>query len=176
MRPNFTEVLDKTLKEEGGFANNPSDPGGATMKGITLATYRSFVGRPDASVEELKNIDPKVVETIYYKLYWEPMRCNDLPAGLDAAVFDFGVNAGTKRSIIVLQRVLGVADDGLIGPGTMKALDGLDVKEAIVKFSESRRDFYRGLKLFPTFGKGWLSRVDRFEPFCLYLLEKCGSA
>ena len=176
MRPNFTESLAQTLKEEGGFSNNPSDPGGATMKGITLATYRSFVARPDASVDELKNIDPKVVETIYYNRYWEPMKCNDLPAGLDAAVFDFGVNAGTKRAIIVLQRVLGVADDGVIGSGTLEALDGLDVKKAISAFCESRRDFYRGLKLFPTFGKGWIARVDRVEPFCLDLLDKCSSA
>lgn len=162
MKENFKESLALVLKHEGGYVDHPADPGGATMKGITLATFSAFKKKPMTKAE-LRAISDADVETIYKTGYWDTMRCDDLPAGVDLLAFDMAVNKGVNRATRLLQQAAGVRDDGVLGPMTLAAIRKMPAKDLIVKVSEGRRDFYRSLKTFPVFGRGWLRRVDETE-------------
>jgi lysozyme family protein len=162
MRYNFPYALAFTLKQEGEWSDNPRDPGGATMKGVTLLTFSKYLGR-QATKDELKDISFAQLSDIYKKMYWDVCRCDDLPSGLDMAVFDLAVNAGPSRSIKILQGVCGVERDGIIGPATLSAVKEIRPGAILSDISAARRDFYRSLKSFPDFGKGWLRRVDDCE-------------
>src|SRR6185437_12070982 len=118
MDANFTTCLTFTLQAEGGFVDNPADPGGATNMGITLATYRTYADAPTAGVLQIQDLSRSEASSIYRTLYWNPIRGDSLPAGVDLSVFDFGVNAGIFGSVRLLQRALGFsgsAVDGCIG-------------------------------------------------------------
>jgi len=158
MQSNFSKCLAFTLKQEGGWSDNPRDPGGATMRGVTLATFSEWLGR-QATKEELKAISDQQVQSIYKTKYWDTCKCDDLPAGIDLVVFDFSVNAGPSRAAKTLQGVCGIARDGLVGPMTLKALKEYSPTSVISDYNIARRDFYRGLASFQDFGKGWLRRV-----------------
>jgi len=160
MRYNFKYCLEQILEHEGGFVNHPKDPGGATNKGVTLATYRGYLGR-DATVEELKNISREELEAIYKFRYWDPVSGDKLPAGIDLSVFDMAVNAGPAKSIKLLQRALGLPTDGIIGPKTLTAIGSNKGLEVIDRFAVERLKYYRGLSHFSTFGKGWERRVEK---------------
>jgi lysozyme family protein len=147
------------LRHEGGWSDHPQDPGGATMQGITLANYRRFV-KPNATKADLRKITPEVVAQVYRQQYWEPIRGDDLPAGLDFAMFDYAVNSGTGRAPKVLQRILGVPVDGKIGPKTLAAIKNHSVNSLIDALCDERMAFLRRLKTFPTFGRGWTRRVS----------------
>jgi hypothetical protein len=118
MKENFEQSLQYVLVHEGGFADHPSDPGGATMKGVTLATFRRHFGA-NKSVNDLKNITQAQLEQIYRSGYWDKCRCDQLPSGVDYAVFDGAVNSGPGRSAIWLQGAVGAVRDGGIGPNTL---------------------------------------------------------
>ncbi len=125
MADTFAASLAFTLQQEGGFSDDPNDPGGATNYGITLGTLRTYTGNPDLGVADIQNISMDTVQAIYGADYWNRMRCDALPAGVDLMVFDHGVNAGTGRSAMVLQQALGLtgaAVDGSIGPHTLAAV------------------------------------------------------
>lgn len=162
MRSNFQRSLDLVLAHEGGFVNHPKDPGGATNLGITIGTLSEHLGRP-ATVADVKGIPMETVEAIYENNYWDRARCYDLPLGLDYAVFDFAVNSGVSRAVRMLQRVLGVKEDGVIGAKTMAALADEDVPALITHLCDARMAFLRGLKHWRTFGKGWTIRVEAVE-------------
>ena len=156
---NFARSLPLVLKHEGGFANHPDDPGGATMKGVTLATFRRY--KPGASVADLKAISNEMLGRIYRDGYWNVVRGDDLPSGVDYAVFDFAVNSGPGRAAKYLQAVVGVAQDGEIGPATLAAVKKVGDSAAIINSLCNRRlAFLQGLKTWSTFGKGWSSRVS----------------
>lgn len=167
MKENFKESLALVLKHEGGYVDHPADPGGATMKGITLATFSAFKKKP-MTKDELRAISDADVETIYKTGYWDAMRCDELPAGVDLLAFDMAVNKGVRRATRLLQQAAGARDDGVFGPMTLAAIRKMPAKELIVKVSEGRRDFYKGLKTFPVFGRGWLRRVDETEKEALH--------
>lgn len=158
---NFTNCLPVTLAYEGGWADHPRDPGGATMKGITLAVYRGY--RPGATKANLRAITPTEVEMIYRGGYWTPIKGDDLPAGVDLATFDFGVNSGVSRAAKYLQAVVGVAADGKIGPGTLSAVKSASGKEVIQSLCGRRLSFVSRLGTFKTFGKGWSRRIANVE-------------
>ena len=158
MNNNWQKSFELMLKSEGGYVNNPLDPGGRTNLGVTQATWENWVGR--ASDEpEMRSLTPNKVEPLYKQRYWDAVRGDDLPVGLDYLVFDFAVNAGPGRAIKVMQSAVGVTPDGGFGPLTMAAVKAIDPIELINKFSQAKEDFYRSLSQFPTFGKGWLNRV-----------------
>jgi lysozyme family protein len=159
MKSNFAKCLPEILKHEGGWADHPADPGGATMKGITIGTYRQWKGRA-VTKAELKAISDEEVAAIYKRNYWDKVRGDDLPAGLDLVAFDAAVNSGPARGARWLQTALGVAADGKIGPKTIAAAEAADVATAINRALDVRLSFLRGLKTWPTFGKGWGRRVD----------------
>jgi len=158
MNSNWQKSFELMLKSEGGYVNNPADPGGRTNLGVTQATWESWVGR--ASDEpEMRSLTASKVEPLYKQRYWDAVRGDDLPVGLDYLVFDFAVNAGPGRAIKVMQSAVGATPDGGFGPLTMAAVKAIDPIELINKFSQAKEDFYRSLTQFPTFGKGWLNRV-----------------
>ncbi|MFT8245729.1 glycoside hydrolase family 108 protein [Roseomonas sp. BN140053] len=155
----FDRCLAVVLEKEGGFVDDPRDPGGATNMGITLATLQGFREAP-VTVGDVRDLTRSEAREIYRARYWTAMRCADLPAGLDLVVFDFGVNAGPSRSIKLLQRIAGVTADGSIGPITLAALRAQPAARLINAVSEARLEYYRALSTFPTFGRGWTARTD----------------
>jgi len=158
MLNNWPNAFALMLKSEGGYVNNPADPGGRTNLGVTQATWESWVGRPSDEAE-MRSLTADKVEPLYKKKYFDAVRGDELPVGLDYLVFDFAVNAGPGRAIKVMQSAVGVTPDGGFGPLTMAAVKAIDPVELINKFSQAKEDFYRSLAQFPTFGKGWLNRV-----------------
>ena len=156
----FEKCLDLVLKSEGGWVNNPADPGGETNLGVTKRVWEEYVGH---AVQSLKKLTKDDVAPLYELKYWRPCYCEVLPRGLDFVVFSMGVNAGPGRSDKVLQQSIGCVPDGVIGPRTRELISASNSANLIAKFSEARREYYRSLKTFPIFGKGWLARVDREE-------------
>lgn len=158
MNSNWQKSFELMLKSEGGYVNNPADPGGMTNLGVTKATWENWVGRASDEAE-MRSLTPEKVEPLYKKKFWDAVRGDELPVGLDYLLFDFAVNAGAGRSIKTLQSAVGVTPDGGFGPMTMAAVQAIDPKELIERFSQAKEDFYRSLPTFATFGRGWLNRV-----------------
>lgn len=163
---NFNACLAEILKHEGGFINHSRDPGGMTNLGVTKQTYEEWVGHP-VSEQIMRKLTPQLVSPLYKIKFWDTMKCENLPKGLDLCVFDFGVNAGVRRSVRMLQRLLRVEDDGIIGPATLAAVEArkavIGSHALIAFFQAERRVYYRSLPHFHTFGRGWLRRVDAVE-------------
>ena len=166
MKHNFDACLAHSLAHEGGWSDHKADPGGATMKGVTLATYRAWKGK-SATKQDLRNISDAEVAAIYRAWYWQPMRCDDLPAGLDLVAFDAAINSGPSRSAKWLQSALGVAVDGRVGPATVAAANAAVTSAAIKAACAKRMTFLKGLRTWPTFGKGWSRRVKEVEAAAL---------
>ena len=158
MQSNWPQSFRLMLASEGGFSNHPSDPGGMTNLGVTKATWENWVGR-ESDEAEMRGLTPEKVEPLYKKKYFDAVRGDELPMGLDYLMFDFAVNAGAGRAIKTLQTAVGVTPDGGFGPMTMAAVQAVDPNELIERFSQAKEDFYRSLTTFATFGKGWLNRV-----------------
>jgi lysozyme family protein len=158
---NFDACLAVTLAHEGGWSDHPADPGGATMKGITIGRFRQYY--PNATKTDLRNISDAMLRKIYHDDYWLPVRGEDLPHGVDLATFDFGVNSGPSRGARYLQWVVGTKQDGVIGPQTLKATILADGKAVIQKLCARRLSFVQGLKTFRVFGRGWSRRIADVE-------------
>jgi len=163
----FNKTLPLILKYEGGYVNDPHDPGGETNKGIIKTTYDAYrkgKGLPIVSVREITDDE---IDDIYYNEYWLRGSCDKLFDNLAIIHFDSCVNTGIKQSAKFLQRSCGVTDDGAIGINTLKAVATTDKKEMIEKYLKNRRDFYHFLvDKKPTskkFLKGWLKRVAHLE-------------
>jgi lysozyme family protein len=167
MASNFKDCLDLVLKSEGGWVNHPSDPGGETNLGVTKAVWEEYVGHP---VKTMKDLTKDDVAPMYELKYWRPCYCEVLPRGLDFVVFSMGVNAGTGRSVKLLQQSIGCVPDGVIGPKTRELISSSNGANLIAKFSETRREYYRALKK-PMFEKGWLNRCDREEQEALQMIK-----
>lgn len=155
---NYDEALRLLLKDEGGYTNHPDDPGGPTNYGITIFDYRKYV-KPNATAADVKAMKLSEAKAIYRTKYWDAQHCDDLPSGIDYAVFDYGVNSGIGRAPKVLQRVLGVAADGAIGPNTLRAARSANAVKIINGICDERIAFLRSLRTWPVFGKGWAARV-----------------
>jgi lysozyme family protein len=175
MDRNFARALKLVLKEEGGFSDHPKDPGGATMKGVTLATFRRHVNSK-ATVDDLKHISDADLARVYKRQYWDAVKADDLPDGLDYATFDYAVNSGPGRAAKALQKVLNVAQDGKIGPATIGAAQSTFKAGAIMALCSGRMEFLRGLKTWGTFGKGWSSRVSRVQAAALDMAAHAATA
>ena len=146
------------LKSEGHFVNHPSDPGGMTNLGVTKKAWEAWVKHP-VDEAEMRSLTPEIVAPFYKAQYWNPCKCDELPIGIDYAVFDFAVNAGVSRASKTLQTALKTGGDGIIGPVTLGVAANADPDEFLEKFSAAKEQFYRSLQTFDTFGKGWLRRV-----------------
>ena len=169
MKQNFEECMARLLDHEGGYVNHPNDPGGETNLGVTRAVYEQYAGRQvmDGEMEGLTHDD---VYPIYKENYWDRVRGDDLPSGVDWSVFDWGVNSGTSRAAKALQRIIGVEQDGGIGPMTLQAVAEMEPAEIIEQLPHMRDNFYRDLSTFDTFGRGWLRRNDETREQALNLI------
>ena len=162
MKENFDACLKLLLKSEGGFVNDPKDPGGITNLGVTKRVWEEWVGH-DVTESDMERLQPSDVAALYRNKYWDRIQGDDLPDGLDYCCFDFAVNGGVGRSAKILQAVVGVDQDGSIGPGTIAAIKSQDVKELIEQFCARRQVYYESLPTFEHFGRGWTARVSRVE-------------
>ncbi len=167
----YEESLRRLLVHEGGYTNHPSDPGGPTNFGITIYDYRKYVKR-GATAADVKAMRIEEAKRIYRAKYWDAQRCDELPAGVDDCVFDYGVNSGIGRAKKVLQRLVGVKDDGALGPLTMAAVARRDPAALINAICDERLRFLRSLRTWPVFGRGWTSRVAEVRAFALQLAKR----
>lgn len=160
MKTNFEDSLKHVLCHEGGWADHPRDPGGATMKGITLATYRRHFGE-ERGKDDLRAISDEELSKIYDSGYWSKCRCDELPAGIDYVVFDAAVNSGPGRGVKWLQAAVGAKQDGGMGPKTLAKVKEHDFLDILHHMCDHRLAFLRGLSHWPDFGKGWSRRVEK---------------
>lgn len=165
----FELCLPVVLAKEGGFTDDPADPGGATQMGITARTLAAWRGRP-VTAEEVRALPAAEAKEIYRAQYWNLMRCEALPRGLDLAVFDFGVNAGPATAVKALQRTIGTMPDGAVGPVTLQAAQAADARALVEALSQARLEHCRGLPGFARFGRGWTSRVEDIRRQALLMI------
>ncbi len=146
MIQNYPSSLQRTLKWEGGYSNNPHDPGGATMHGVTKRVYDAFRHRNGLPVRDVREITPLEIQAIYQPEYWDAAGCSHLPPGVDLVTFDAAVNSGVRRSLSWLQ-----------------ASQTGDYVATVKRFSAKRLGFLHSLRTWRTFGKGWAPRVAEME-------------
>lgn len=166
----FDEALRRLLVHEGGYSNHPSDPGGPTNFGITIADYRKYV-KPDASAADVRAMPLDHAKAIYRQRYWRALRCDELPAGLDYAVFDYSVNSGVPRAAKVLQRLLGLPDNGRMSDTVVAAIATRDASDLIARLCDERLAFLKSLRTWPVFGAGWGRRVAEVRRAALALAK-----
>lgn len=179
----FAACLAETREIEGGWSDDPADRGGPTMKGITIGVYAGWVGATvkrgadgqfirDAAflalMERLRNIDDETVAAICRANYWNAIRGDELPAGIDIAVWDYCLNSGPAQAIKSLQLSIGgLVVDGHLGPATLDAVRTAPAQWLIPEYLDERRRFLRGRSNYWRFGKGWENRCDRVEGLAL---------
>ena len=151
--------MEMLLAHEGGYVNHPSDPGGITKLNITKSTYDES-HETGLDEEGMSNLTIEDVTLIYRRNYWERGCCQDLPDGVDWAVFDWAVKSGTGRAAKALQRAVGAFEDGAVGPHTMMCVKDNKPSEIINGIAIHRDSFCRELSTFDTFGRGCLRRVQ----------------
>jgi lysozyme family protein len=173
----FKKAFELVIIHEAGFVNDPRDPGGKTKFGIS--------DRRDGKVDGLADLDGdgsgvKAIElltledagNIYKREYWDKCCCDDLPSAIATALFDTAVNVGNHQAKLLLQRALGVNDDGIIGPITMKKAQQASQPYLIARFMAERQMYYAALKSWNTYGLGWTRRVIETAHYCLSLTNK----
>lgn len=151
---NFDQAFEKLIGHEGGYSNNPADPGGETMFGVTKTVARSW-GYAGTMVDLPLN----TAKEIYRTLYWNRSRAEDMPDAVRFDVFDTAVNSGVSQAAKLLQRAAGVKDDGAIGPITLAAIRAMDPQKLDKRFSGQRLRFMASLKTWPSFARGWANRI-----------------
>jgi lysozyme family protein len=155
----YDEALRRLLVHEGGYSNHPSDPGGPTNFGITIFDYRKYINS-NGTASDVRNMSVQQAKAIYKSKYWNAMRCDDLPPGVDYAIFDYGVNSGTGRAPKVLKRVLGIdASNSTVTSEVISAAKKRDAKALVEAICNERLRFLQALRTWPTFGAGWGRRV-----------------
>jgi len=147
---NFDNCFTRLLGNEGGYCNDPNDPGGETNWGICKRDW------PSVDIAHLSQADAKA---IYRPAYWDKVRADDLPEAVRFEAFDMSVNIGLVAAIKVLQRAASVADDGVLGPVTLTALAGAEPQALLRRVQAARLRYYTKLKGWPVFGAGWVNRV-----------------
>ncbi|ACL61345.1 glycoside hydrolase family 108 protein [Methylobacterium nodulans] len=171
----FDAALARVLAHEGGWSDHPADPGGPTNLGVTQATLSAWLGRP-ATRAEVKALTPASVAPLYRARFWDAVHGDALPAGVDLAVFDLAVNSGVRRAAMALQRAVGVADDGRIGPMTLAAAARAPAARTIRRISADRLAFLQRLSTWPSFGRGWGRRVSEVRAAALAMAASAPTA
>lgn len=154
-RPNFVVCVSRVLSSEGGYGYHPADPGGATNYGITEKTARrhGYMG-------DMRDLPREKAIQMYKDDYWLPTKCDQMPQAVAFQYFDACVNHGPGRAAKMLQKALGLPEDGIVGPKTLNAANNCHEGQFIAQFNSIRIRFYTGLNTFPSFGKGWMNRVS----------------
>lgn len=160
MKDNYARSLKCTLVHEGGWSNHPADPGGATMRGVTQRTYDGYRKRKSLAPKSVRFIEEHEIQDIYRMQYWNAVKGDDMPYGIDYLMFDAAVNSGPSRAVRWLQAALGVKIDGIIGEATVSAAAEHPDHDLLCADMLARRlAFMRGLKTWKSFGKGWSNRI-----------------
>lgn len=172
MREHFETCLREVLAHEGGYVNHPRDPGGCTNLGITLATYRAYLNR-HAGCADVKRLTRAEAARIYRAGYWNAVAGDELPGGVDLAVFDLAVNSGPSRAISMLQRALAIKDTGRMDVPTLAAAQSHPDPAALAaQLCEDRLAWLKRLRTWRTFGRGWTRRVVAVQAAALALAKK----
>jgi lysozyme family protein len=158
VKENFDKCFELVLEHEGHYVNDPRDPGGRTNLGVTQRAWESYVGNP-VNEEFMRALTPYIVKPFYKAMYWDKIKGDQLPNGVDYAVYDFAVNSGVGRATKMLQQIAGVLVDGSLGPKSMGAIRECDPEQVVDALCDMRLDFLKRLPTFETFGKGWSRRV-----------------
>lgn len=151
---NFQEAFVKLLGHEGGYVNNPKDPGGETNFGVTkkVAVANGYTGA-------MKDMTQEIAQGLYQKLYWNAVKADDLPDAIRFDVFDSAVNSGVSQACKWLQRAVGAMEDGVIGTKTIEAVKAANPLDVKLKFNSYRLTFMTELPTWSTFSKGWARRI-----------------
>ncbi len=167
----YDQALTRLLRDEGGYTDHPSDPGGPTNFGITLGDARRY-WKGNATADDVRAMPQSVARKIYRERYWNAMRCDELPAGVDYAVFDYGVNSGVGRAGKVLRRVLRLSDRTSAVTDDVIAVAGKSVPgDLVIAICTERLAFLKALKTFPVFGRGWTARVNGVRAAALAMAQ-----
>lgn len=171
MADNFSSCLSFVLQAEGGWAFNPRDPGGCTMFGITLPSYRDWLHDSTLTCSNLHVTTSEKVHDFYLEMFWQKTEAQQLPLGVDLMVMDAAVNMGVSRSIKILQNQVKVLDDGVIGPLTLAATINIEPVVLIDDLAISQIAFYRSLDNCSIFGNGWINRVHARRQTAIEMLS-----
>jgi lysozyme family protein len=169
MNQNFDKALAAVLVHEGGYVNNPKDPGGMTNLGCTKTVWEEHCGHP-VDEKAMRALTPADVGPLYKRKYWDKVKGDELPSGVDYVVFDAAINSGPGRAAKWLQACVGVEPDGGIGPKTLAAVQAFNSKQLIEDYTKRRLSFLMDLPTWDTFGRGWTRRVLEVEDTALKLL------
>ena len=175
-RERFAEVMAFTFEFEGGYVNDPRDPGGATNMGITLNTLSVWRGQR-VTASDVRRLTKDEARQIYRSMYWDKLACDRLPDGVDWLLFDMGVAHGVGTAAKMLQALLGVEQDGDIGPITLQAANSMKAPTLVTTLTDQRIKRAKRLKnkkgqmLWPIYGKGWCRRWKAVESNALELIE-----
>ena len=162
MKSNFEKSLAAVLAHEGGYVNDVRDPGGMTNLGCTKAVWEEWIGHP-VDEKAMRKLTPADVAPLYKKKYWDRVRGDELPDGVDYIVFDTAVNSGPGRAVKFLQACVGVEPDGAFGPKTMAAAWGADHRTLVEDYAKRRLSYLHDLPTWGTFGRGWGRRVAEVQ-------------
>lgn len=146
----FDGMIDRVLSHEGGYVNDPRDPGGETKFGIAKRSYPQV---------DIKNLTRDRAIDIYRADFWDRVQGDKMPRAFVFQALDAAVNHGVGNAVRWMQRAAGVADDGLIGPMTLAAISRNEPADLVLNFNAERLNFYAKLGTFDTFGRGWVNRV-----------------
>ena len=147
---NFDQAFERVIGHEGGYVNDPRDPGGETKFGVSKRAYPS---------EDIAGLTLERAKSIYFRDYWVPAGCTVVNDALRFELFDTAVNLGVVQAIKILQRAVGAAPDGVIGAQTLGKLSDVEASTLLRRMQGARLRFYTDLKTFPAFGAGWVRRV-----------------
>lgn len=150
----FDEAFERLIGHEGGYVNHPNDPGGETNWGITRRVARS-----EGYTGSMRDMPRSTAKEIYRRAYWHRAKADQYDPAIGFQVFDAAVNHGIGQAIRFLQRAVGVADDGAVGPVTLRAVNRHTTSYVLSHFNAERLEFYTKLSTWPTFGKGWVRRI-----------------
>jgi len=167
MKDNYDTFFEELIKHEGGFTDDPRDPGnqredgfgnaGSTMLGVTAQVWSEWTGKPSPK-SVMRALTKDDIKPMYKARYWDAVKADELPSGVDISVADFGVNAGPGRAAKRLQRVVAATQDGAIGPKTLAMVYNMEPTDILHKYADAREAYYRSLKTFEIYGNGWLRR------------------
>lgn len=154
MTDRFATMIDRVLSHEGGYVNHPKDPGGETNWGVTIG-----VARENGYTGPMRTMPRSEAIRIYRRAFWDRVGGDNLPAEVVFQVFDAAVNHGIGNAVRWMQRTVGAAEDGRVGPLTLRAVKAYDTADFVLRFNAIRLRFYTSLSTFATFGRGWTNRV-----------------
>lgn len=164
MKKNFKTIMDHVFEWEGGYVDHSRDPGGATNMGITIHTMQALSldldKDGDIDKADVRLVTRPIAEDIYKSMYWEVVKADLLPSGLDLVVVDAAINSGPRASVRWLQRALGVFADGIIGPKTIAAVQASQSLSKLIENTINERlKSVRNFRNYDAFGRGWENRI-----------------